>query len=99
MSLQQNLDELKQYRKQRLEPVLKSLHEKNAHIKQVYEYCTKSYVQAQGSKMKKRVEKETMEYLQNLSIAMNREIEATSECILTYLDMTVELAGKIVVQE
>jgi hypothetical protein len=97
MSLQQNLDELKQYRKQRLEPVLKSLHEKNAHIKQVYEYCTKSYLQAQSNKLKKRVEKETMEYLQDLS--MNREIEATSECILTYLDMTVELAGKIVVQE
>lgn len=97
MTLRTSLDELKKYRKQKLEPVLKSLHEKNAHIKQVYEYCTTSYVNAQGRKERKHIEKETWEYLNDLTMAMSHEIEGTSEIVMNYLDMTVELAGKLVV--
>jgi len=94
-SLQKSLNELKQYRKEKLEPKLKSFHEKNAHIKQVYEYCTTSYNNAKGARDKKRIEKETMEYVEDLTKVMNQEIEVTSECILNYLDMTVDLTSRM----
>jgi hypothetical protein len=95
MSLSRSLEEIKHFRKQTLEPALKSLHEKNSHIKQVYEYCTDSYVNANGQNEKKQVERETMKYLIDLMTALSGELEGTSEVILNYLDMTVDLAEKV----